>query len=227
MPTTMKQKSKAIKSREADMLSKIENLDIMLGSNHLERAESELSYSVRRPESPSYNALVNHNVNSHFNSREDEIRGYAGNGPNSSEIDSSKEIIRLSGELNQMITQEMNDLMSSVSSQIQRAISEAINEQNLLQALLRSGKDMYLVENGNYPGRRPEWRSEEALNRKFRSSSRDELPRDFNRNEDLENTHYSTIGIKLFTSVNVEEPAPKTRLPLSATFCVFSRRFMK
>ena len=40
------------------MLSGIKNLDIMLGSYHLEREESELSNSVRRPKSLSYNAFV-------------------------------------------------------------------------------------------------------------------------------------------------------------------------
>ena len=115
MPTTRKQMSKARKSREANMLSDIENLDIMLGSNHLEREGSELSNSVRRPETPSYNALVNHDVNFHSISREDEIVGYAGNGQNSREANSSSEINRLSGELNQCITQETNDLMSIVS----------------------------------------------------------------------------------------------------------------
>ena len=40
MPTTRKQK-KARKSTEAEMLSDIENLDFMLGANHLERARSE------------------------------------------------------------------------------------------------------------------------------------------------------------------------------------------
>ena len=54
----------------------------MLGSNHLDREESEISNSVRRPENPSYNALVNVDVNSHSNSREDEIRDYAGNSQN-------------------------------------------------------------------------------------------------------------------------------------------------
>ena len=75
MPTTRKQQKEARKSGEADMLSDIESLNIMLCSNCLKREESEFSNSVRRPESPSYNALVNHDVNSHFNSREDEIRG--------------------------------------------------------------------------------------------------------------------------------------------------------
>ena len=190
MPTTRKQQNKARKSREADMLSDIENLDILLGSIRLEREESEFSNSVRRPGSPSYNALVNHDVNSHSKSREDEIGGYAGQ--NSREVDSSSEIHRLSGELNQRITQEMNDLMSSVSSQIQRAISEASNEQVLPQIQTTQWSAPGQVPNRRWevPDRRPQCRYEVALNRKFRSSSRDELPRDFSRNEDLENTHY-------------------------------------
>ena len=192
MPTTKKQKSRARK-RETDMLSDIKNLDILLGSNRLEREESEFSNSVRRTESPSYNALVNHDVKFHSISGEDVIRGHAGNGQESREVDSSSEINRLSAELNPRISHDMNDLMSSVSSQIQRAITEAINEQVLpqIQATLTSRPGQ--VPNSRWEGldRRPECRSEEALNLRFRSSSRDEPPRDLNRNEGLENTHYN------------------------------------
>ena len=46
-------------------------------------------------------------------------------------INSSSEVNRLSAELHQRITQEMNDLLSNVSSEFQRGISEAINEQVL------------------------------------------------------------------------------------------------
>ena len=55
MPTTRKQK-KARKSRGLEMLSDIENLDIMLGENHFdknERDESISSNRTRRPESAS------------------------------------------------------------------------------------------------------------------------------------------------------------------------------
>ena len=45
MPTTRKQK-KARKSRGAEVLSDIENLDTMLGGSNLEREESEISNSV-------------------------------------------------------------------------------------------------------------------------------------------------------------------------------------
>ena len=34
MPTTMKQKSKGRSSREADIISALENMDVMLGNSH-------------------------------------------------------------------------------------------------------------------------------------------------------------------------------------------------
>ena len=131
------------------MLSDIETLDVMLGSNHLESEESEISGHGRRPESSSYDTLLNQNKNSHPHCHETEIRTYAQGGHNSREVDSGSELNRLSGELNQMITREMSDIMSTVSSQIQRAINEAISVQLLpqIQATLKSGQ-------GHIPERR-------------------------------------------------------------------------
>ena len=51
MPNTRKQKKARI-SRETNMLSDIENLDIKLGGNNLERKESESCNFWRRPDSP-------------------------------------------------------------------------------------------------------------------------------------------------------------------------------
>ena len=62
------------------MLPDIENMDIILGSNHQARDEIEFSNSVRRPESPSYKTLVNNELSSHPNSRENEIRDFASHG---------------------------------------------------------------------------------------------------------------------------------------------------
>ena len=73
MPTTRKQK-KTRKSREVDILSDIENLEVTLGGNLLKRDESESSNYDRRPESPSYGTLLNQDSNSHPNSHEVEIR---------------------------------------------------------------------------------------------------------------------------------------------------------
>ena len=95
MPTTRNQK-KARRSREQEMVFDIENLDIMLGNN-LEREESESSDLGRRPESPSYNVLINQNVQSHSISREAEIMSYTQNGHSMRESVSNSEFIRLSG----------------------------------------------------------------------------------------------------------------------------------
>ena len=76
MPITRKQ-NKPRKSREVEMLSNIEKLHIMLGGNNHKREESVFSNSLRRPKSPSYNTLVNNDVNSHSISIEDEVSGNA------------------------------------------------------------------------------------------------------------------------------------------------------
>ena len=46
----------------------------------------------------------------------------------------------------------------------------------------------------NFPADRPERRSEEVFNRKFRSSSRDEFPRNINITEHEEETHDMMTG---------------------------------
>ena len=71
MPTTRKRK-KARKAREADVLSDVENFDILLGEK-TKREDSESSDFGRRPDSPCYDTSLNQNTNSHSNSREAEI----------------------------------------------------------------------------------------------------------------------------------------------------------
>ena len=178
MHTTRKEK-KATKSREQDMLSDIENLDIMLRENSLKREGSESSNLGRRPESPSYDTLMNQSVQSHSNSREAEIRSYARNGHSMREFDSNGEFNRFSGELNQRIFQGMGDFMSSVSSQIQRVINEATNDQILpqIQATLKTGQGQIPERRWEIPARRQGFCSEEAIDSRFRSSCRDECNR--------------------------------------------------
>ena len=173
MPTVRKQKSKSQKSQEAEMLSDLGKMDMMLGSDLFEREDSEFGYSARRPESPIYDALVDHSTNSHSNSGANEIRRFAGNGQNSGAIDSSSVMYRLLGELNQRLTQVMNGLINSVTLQIQRAISEAINEQVLPQnqASLMSGSGQMPPKGWNFPTERPEWN----LDQKELSTARSEV----------------------------------------------------
>ena len=99
MTTTRKQR-KARKSRGAEMVSDIENLDIMLGGNHLEREESKYDNSSRRSKSPNFNTHENNGENQYHNSRENRSSNSAEYGHNSAGTDSSAEFNRLSDEPN-------------------------------------------------------------------------------------------------------------------------------
>ena len=69
MPVTRKEKSKARRSREAEMISDLENMDVMIGSGHSGREDIEFGNSVRRPESHRYDALTDNNSNSQAQER--------------------------------------------------------------------------------------------------------------------------------------------------------------
>ena len=71
------------------MISDLENMDVMIGNCPYEKEDSEYGNSVRRPESCSYDTLIDHNSNSHSNSRNNEAKGFAGNRQLSGEINSS------------------------------------------------------------------------------------------------------------------------------------------
>ena len=135
MPTTRKQK-KARKSRGLEILSDIENLDIMLSENHFngtERDESLDSASVRRHDSVMSNNLENEGGSSYSNHMNSNARATAVNGQSSADLISQAEINKLSSELNSRISREMDEMMNSVSVQVQRAINDAISNQVLPQ----------------------------------------------------------------------------------------------
>ena len=135
MPTTGKQK-KARKSRGLEILSDIENLDIMLGEIHFngtERDESLDSASVRRHDSVMSNNLENEGGSSYSNHMNSNARANGVNGQNSADLSSQAEINKLSSEVNSRISRETDEMMNSVSFQIHRAINDAISNQVLPQ----------------------------------------------------------------------------------------------
>ena len=140
MPTTRKQK-KTWESRGLELLSDIENLDIMLGERHSERDESANSNSVRRPESATSDMFANDEENLYLNHTEMRPDNSADLGQNSTTANSNAEINRLSSELNSRFSREMDEVMSSVNTQIHRAISDAFSDQILpqIQNALRAG----------------------------------------------------------------------------------------
>ena len=158
MPITRKQK-KARKSRGLDMLSDIENLDIMLGENHFERNErneSVNSNQADRPESLFGDEFEDENENVFPNPRNNGPSPNTELGHNSIRECSSVEINRLSSELNSRISREMVEMMNSVSVQIQRAINEAISSQILpqIQNVVMAGSGQSTKERWNVPAGR-------------------------------------------------------------------------
>ena len=168
MPTTRKQK-KARKSRGLEILSDIENLDVMLGENQfndMRRDESLDGTSIRRQESVISNNLENEEMNLHSDLRNPETGTSAGYDRNSASIDSQAEINKLSSELNFRISREMDEMMNSVSSQIQRAISDAINNQVLpqIQNVIMAGSGQETRKGWERSDERPESYSEVQYN---------------------------------------------------------------
>ena len=86
--------------------------------------------------------------------------------------------------------------MSTVSSQIRRAINETISDQILpqIQATLKFGQRHTPERRWQDSVGRSEQRSEEALDSRLRSDSRDDYQKIPNRNEDLESTHDMVTG---------------------------------
>ena len=94
MPTTRKQK-KARKSRGLEILSDIENLDILLGENQFnetERDESLDSTSVRRHDSVMSSNLENEGGSSYSNHNNSNARTNAVYAQNSADVSSQAEI---------------------------------------------------------------------------------------------------------------------------------------
>ena len=178
MPTTRKQK-KARKSRGLEILSDIENLDIMLGENHfndMRRDESLDGTSIRRQESVTSNNLENEDMNLHSDHRNPETGTSAGYDRITASVDSQAEINKLSCELNSRISREMDEMMNSVSSQIQRAISDAINNQVLpqIQNVIMAGSGQETRRGWEISDERPESYSEVQYNAKTRTTLNNE-----------------------------------------------------
>ena len=187
MPTTRKQK-KARKSRGLEILSDIENLDIMLGENHFNGTEGDDSLngtSIRRQESITSENLEDERISFHSDHRNLGVGTSADYGQNSASIDSQVESNRLSSELNSRISREMDEMMNTVSSQIQRAINDAINNQVLpqIQNVIMAGSGQETRRGWERSVERPEIYSEVQHNLKTKTNYSSEQSENHRKDE--------------------------------------------
>ena len=137
MPSTRRQKAKARKSREMDMLSDIENMDVMLGNASNNPIERELVDAIEQS-SVQGDIETNEYLGNQYTNFPHE-----NNLPRQDDIRQSLETF--SNEFNLRLSQEMDSMMSMVHSQINRAISNAISErvipeiQNIVSSMSSSG----------------------------------------------------------------------------------------
>ena len=204
MPTTRKQK-KARKSRRIEMLSDIENLDIMLGENHFNAREREGSLNSNLPRrSRSFVSNESENEDGNIGRNQRNV-----NSITNTECDrnlvtgtSSAEINRLSSELNSRISREMDEMMNSVSAQIQRAISDAISTQVLsqIQNVIMDGSGHGTRKEWDVPSERPELNSEVQRNLNAKNSLRNE------QDENQLNNDYPELNVHDMVTGDNESP---------------------
>ena len=137
MPSTRRQKAKAKKSREMDMMSDIDNLDVMLGSGNENPIERELADAIEQS-----SVQGDHEANEY---RRDNYRTFAQENGSLSQNEARQSFENFTSEFNLRLSQEMDSMMSMVHSQINRAINTAISErvipenQNIVSSMSSSG----------------------------------------------------------------------------------------
>ena len=120
MPSTRKQKAKARKSREMDMMSDIENLDVMLGNSNNNPIEKELAEAIDQSST--------HGDSDTNAYQEIEYRNYLHENDLLRQNEVRQSFETVSNEFNLRLSQEMDSMMSMMHSQINRAITTALVE---------------------------------------------------------------------------------------------------
>ena len=139
MPSTQRQKAKAGKSREMDMMSDLDTLDIMLGSGDDNPIEKELASAIEQSSVQGDN--------------QDDIRQncnywefiYENDPPRQNDIGQSFETI--SNELNLRLCLRK---LSMVHNQINRAISSGISERVIPEIQLNCTFNVIFGEQGHW-----------------------------------------------------------------------------
>ena len=137
MPSTRRQKAKTRKSREMDMMSDMDNLDVMLGNGSENPIERELTEVIEQ-------SSVRSDSEANLYQR-DQYRNFSHENSEYRQSDVRQSFETFSNEFNLRLSQEMDSMMAMVHSQINRAISTAISEkvlpeiQNIVSSMSSSG----------------------------------------------------------------------------------------
>ena len=143
IPSTRKQNAKARKSREMDMMSDFENMDVMIGNENTNPIKRDFSNMIG-------NVVNDQDIESNpqsspYETHENEFGHYARENaiPRQDKVQETLETFI--SEFIMRLSQEMDSMMSLMHSQINRAITTAITErvipeiQNIVSSISSSG----------------------------------------------------------------------------------------
>ena len=120
MPSTRSKKAKARRSGEVDIMSDIENMDILLGSDQYNQIERDPDQMTNFSVDFERNQNRENTPARETSSQENEIRDMPRN-LDERTLPDNMEI--LTAEMNIRISQEVNSIINGMNSQIERAIS--------------------------------------------------------------------------------------------------------
>ena len=137
MPSTRRQKGDARKSRDMDIMSDMDNLDVMLGSGSNNPRERELTDAIEQ-------SSIQEDIEVNMHERDD-YRDFTYENDSLRQSDARQSFESFSNEFNLRVFQEMDSMMSMRHNHINRTISTAIAErvipeiQNIVSSISSSG----------------------------------------------------------------------------------------
>ena len=130
MPSTRRQKVKSRRARELDILSDIENMDVLIGNSDANSIERELRNVYDGSAEANRDLESNERNTQASSSHVNEFRNIHDVNMGSENLDRDH-METLSSELNDRISREINSLIGTVNIQVQRTVEEAICSQVL------------------------------------------------------------------------------------------------
>ena len=154
MPSTRKQKAKERRSRQLDIMSDVENVDVMLGNHSTINQDDDRSETEINLDSESSRPQRASNVTG------EDFRSLLTNSRENSEITTETNRL-INEEISNQMSRRLNEIKTNINSQIQNAITAAITDtvlpsiQNVLEM---QGRPNFTVvdraSNGPHPGPR-------------------------------------------------------------------------
>ena len=130
MPSTRSKKAKARRSREADIMSDIKNMDVILGTGEDHQIEKDIDQVTSFSNMLNRDEIEERHSLRGYSSQDNEIRNMS---ENRNDHSFSRNLDMLTGEINLRISQEIGCSINGVNSQIESAISSAISEKIIPQ----------------------------------------------------------------------------------------------